>query len=385
MTTGLYVSIHFKPGLGGVEEHTDQISKHLTELGERITVLTPPKPGAAEFDRFCGYPVVRFETGLPTTGRLKSSLNRRLLLVGILKVAQRIKPDYLILSNWSPIVGPSVALASKLLKIPFFIFEHGLKFRQRFPYSLSRMITARAATRIICVSGYVRSLALQQSWVNPDRTIAILNGVNLSEVDAYLALREGPLDSEPPHPPTLLTVCGLGEGKGVDTVIKAMPSIVSQVPHAQYLIVGDGPDKKRLKRLVAASSARDFITFEGSLFGNDKFEKFEQCDVFIMPSRLQEGMPLVFPEAGAFGKPVIGGNCGGQSDAIIHGKTGFLVNPHDAYEVARTAIRLLKNPEYACELGKRGRQRVEKELNWEKSAAKLHSVIYAVLGNQSLQ
>ncbi len=382
MTTGLYVSIHFKPGLGGVEEHTDQISKHLIQLGERITVLTPPKPGAAEFDRICGYPVVRFDTGLPFTGRLKSSLDRRLLLVGILKVARRIKPDYLILSNWSPIGGLNVALASKLLKIPFFIFEHGEKFHQHFPYSLSRMITAQAATRIICVSSYVRSLALQHSWANSDRTIEILNGVNLSEVNAYLALREEPPDSEWQRPPTLLTVCGLWKPKGVDTVIKAMPTIVSHVPNARYLIVGGGSDEARLKRLAAASPARDSIVFAGPLFGNDKFEKYEQCDVFIMPSRLHEGMPLVFPEANAFGKPVIGGNYGGQVDAIRHGETGLLVNPCDTDEVARTTIRLLKEPKYARELGERGRQRVERELNWKFASEKLLSIIHIALGER---
>ena len=61
MSSGLFVTMKFKPDFGGLQEHVHQITKHLNELGERTTVLTPSRPGYAEadktFDESCGYPV----------------------------------------------------------------------------------------------------------------------------------------------------------------------------------------------------------------------------------------------------------------------------------------------------------------------------------------
>ena len=86
MARGLYIAVDFKPRLGGVAEHTHQMAKHLTELGERITVLAPALPGGADFDQTCEYPIVRFDTKVALASWLKSRLDRRLILIGILGV-----------------------------------------------------------------------------------------------------------------------------------------------------------------------------------------------------------------------------------------------------------------------------------------------------------
>ena len=157
-----------------------------------------------------------------------------------------------------------------------------------------------------------------------------------------------------------------------------MPRIVSEAPGTRYVIVGDGSDREYLMRLAAASDVADAITFLGELTDDEKLDCYSRCDVFALPSE-REGFGIVYLEANAFGKPVVGGRIGGVPDAVIHGETGLLVDPRSESEVAEAIIRLLENPEEARRLGDNGRRRVENELTWKESARRLLTVIRGVL------
>ena len=381
MASGLYIALDFKPRLGGVAEHTHQMAKHLTELGEQITVLTPALPGGAEFDQTCEYPIVRFDTKLALGSWLKSRLDRRLLLIGILVMARRTSAEYLICDRWSPIAGVNAVLASKLLRIPLILFAHGSEFSQSPPFKFSRKITVRAASRVICVSSYIRSFVLDDG-VKPEKVFRIPNGFDLREIDAYRSRnypgRFRDLDAAfPPGCPTVLTVSRLMDRKGIDRVIEAMPAIVRQVPGTRYVVVGDGGDRERVHGLASKSPVGDSITFLGPLTGDNKFECYSRCDVFAMPSR-EDSFPIVFPEANAFGKPVVGGRSGGVPDAITHQDNGLLVDPDSVDDIAHAITGLLENPAEAHRLGANGRRRVEDEFTWKASATALLSVVREV-------
>ena len=376
MASGLYIAVDFKPRLGGVAEHTHQMARHLTELGEDITVITPMLPGGAEFDQTCDYPIVRFDTKLALGSWLKSRLDRRLMLLGILRVARRTKPEYLICDRWSPIAGLNAVLASKLLKRPLILFAYGSEFSQPARLKFSRRITVRTASRVISVSSYIRSHVLEDGC-EPGKLVTIHNGFDLRETDAYRrrsAKRFPDLDAAwPPGSPTVLTVSRLMDRKGIDRVIEAMPAIVRRVPGTRYIVVGDGGDRERVHGLASKSPVRDSITFLGPLTGDKKFECYSRCDVFALPAR-EDGFPVVVPEANAFGKPVVGGRSGGIPEAITHGYNGLLVDPTSADEIADAITCLLENPEEAQRLGDNGRRRVENEFTWKASAAALLAV-----------
>ena len=382
MATGLYIAVDFKPRLGGVAEHTHQMVRHLTELGEHITVVTPALPGGAEFDQTCEYPIVRFDTKLALGSWLKSRLDRRLLLIGILVMARRKSAEYLICDRWSPIAGMNAVLASKLLKIPLILFAYGSEFSQPARFRLSRKLTARAATRVICVSSYIRSHVLDDG-VDPEKVLTIRNGFDLREMDAYQS-RNCPgrfcdLDAAfPPGCPTVLTVSRLMDRKGIDRVIEAMPAIVRNVPGTRYVVVGDGGDRERVQNLASRSPVRSSITFLGPLTGDKKFECYSRCDVFALPAR-EDGFPVVVPEANAFGKPVVGGRSGGIPEAITHDENGLLVDPDSVDQIAHAITRLLENPSEAHRLGANGRRRVENEFTWKASATALLSVVRDLL------
>ena len=382
MKKGIYIATNFKPRLGGVSEHTHQIVRHLTHMGERITVLAPSLPGDAEFDRGCGYPVTRVNSHIDQGGGWRRPFDRSKFMAAIFKTAMRNRPDYLILDQWTPIAGGSVMLASKLLRIPFFLFAHGTNGGlpvSRPHLELSRRWTAQAALRVFCVCEFSRSVLLANSRIQAERAITLLNGVDLAEVDTFLKARSTQGESQNGRPPTLLTVSRLSVGKGVEHVIEAMPEIVARVPNARYVVVGDGPDAEHLKSMAASSPVAGAITFTGPLFDDAKFERYDECDVFIMPSCLGEGIPLVYPEASSFGKPIIAGNTGGQAEAVTHGENGLIADPNDTDGVAEAAVRLLSDPEEGRSMGARGRLRVERSMSWKKNVADLLFLMHSAL------
>ena len=99
---------------------------------------------------------------------------------------------------------------------------------------------------------------------------------------------------------------------------------------------------------------------------------YNACDVFVMPARFEhpsvEGFGLVFREANACGKAVIGTRTGGVPDAIEHERTGLLVEPDDLDAFASAVLRLLTDPTLRAQLGRQGQELVEQSGTWRHAA-----------------
>jgi phosphatidylinositol alpha-1,6-mannosyltransferase len=163
--------------------------------------------------------------------------------------------------------------------------------------------------------------------------------------------------------PVVLTVGRLVERKGHDIVLHALTRLIAKVPDVAYVVVGSGPNEIRLRQLATKLGLSPYTAlFCGSVDAAELPTFYKLCDVFVMPNREVgsdiEGFGIVFLEAGAAGKPVIGGRSGGTSDAVLDGVTGFLVDPRSVSAVADAMLMLLENPVLAADLGDAGRRRV---------------------------
>ena len=98
------------------------------------------------------------------------------------------------------------------------------------------------------------------------------------------------------------------------------------------------------------------------------------CELFALPSR-GEGFGLVYLEAMACGKPVIGGAHGGAPEVIEDGVSGYLVQHGDAVQLATSIETLLANPTIGVEMGRRGKQRVENEFRFNAFARSLKKIL----------
>ena len=165
----------------------------------------------------------------------------------------------------------------------------------------------------------------------------------------------------------ILTVARLAAsepGKGVDTVIRALPQVLRAVPHASYVVVGDGDDRRRLQELAEEAGVGESVHFVGHQAEEELKSYYRKAEVFAMPS-CQEGFGIVFLEAMAFGKPVIGAASGGIPDIVIDGATGYLVNYGDVDTLAARLIRLLADPDLRQKMGVAARQRIKENYTFD--------------------
>jgi len=166
--------------------------------------------------------------------------------------------------------------------------------------------------------------------------------------------------------------------KGQDRVIQALPRIRQSLPHVKYVMVGMGEELASLTTLAHELGVQDSVIFAGGVPDQELAAYYAACDVFIMPNRQIgddiEGFGIVYLEAGAAGKPVIGGKSGGTDDAIIDGVTGMRVDGNSSVEIADAVIDLLSTPGRGKAMGMHGRQRVENEFAWDAVVTRTRQV-----------
>jgi phosphatidyl-myo-inositol dimannoside synthase len=174
--------------------------------------------------------------------------------------------------------------------------------------------------------------------------------------------------------PLVVCVSRLVPRKGQDILIRAWPQVQRGIPDAALLIVSGGPDKDRLRKLIETTGVGRSVTLTGSVPWADLPLYFAAGDVFAMPCRTRrggldvEGLGIVYLEASATGIPVVGGDSGGAPDAVVEGRTGYVVSGRSIDErVGMTAERitaLLADPAAAAVMGAAGRAWVEERWQW---------------------
>ena len=263
----------------------------------------------------------------------------------------------------------------QIASIPYILYAHGEEITvgltaRKFQWLLPRIYNGAGA--IIANSFNTRAL-LGDIGVEADKIHVIHPGVDAESYD----LRASEVEAiQQKHLlgncPVILTVGRMQRRKGQDMVIKALPRLKKKFSDIKYLIVGTGEESQYLRQLAHNCGVSDAVIFAGLVPDKDLPAYYSVCDVFIMPNREIdgdiEGFGMVFLEANAARKPVIGGMSGGTGDAIVHGVTGLRVDGTDVKAISDSVIYLLKDREKARNMGKAGRRRVEEEFTWESVA-----------------
>jgi phosphatidylinositol alpha-1,6-mannosyltransferase len=183
--------------------------------------------------------------------------------------------------------------------------------------------------------------------------------------------------------PVVVCVSRLVPRKGQDTLITAMPQILRDVPDAVLLIVGGGPYRADLEKLVDATGVRGSVVFTGAVPWEELPAHYGAGDVFAMPCRTRrggldvEGLGIVYLEASATGLPVVAGDSGGAPDAVLEGETGYVVPGRSAEAAAERIVRLLRDAELRARMGEAGRRWVERSWRWDLLAGRLTSLLAA--------
>jgi phosphatidylinositol alpha-1,6-mannosyltransferase len=275
-----------------------------------------------------------------------------------------------------PNLGPitqAMRIASPRLKT--IICTHGVEVWE--PLSGLRRRALQHANVVLAPSHSTAEFVIQQQKVAAERVRVLPWGLD-PQFEA--ALTASTPTSAPRHFPSgrvILTVGRLLESeryKGMDTLITALPRLLTRWPELQLAIAGQGDDRPWLEELAEKNGVNRHVHFLSGLSYGELAACYNACEIFALPSR-GEGFGLVYLEAMACGKPVIAGAHGGAPEVVEDGVTGYLVQHGDAVQLATSIETLLADPALAKEMGTRGRQRVKNEFHYSVFSKALKKII----------
>lgn len=361
------VASNFPPVIGGIQAYALRLAQHFQAHCDELLVVAPRSPGCREYDAKSSLPMLR----LPALGD-------DLALSGIAPLAAllaRRRFDAAFATHWAP--GFGLLQAARLARVDLPVFS-ALLGKELVHRPLARFGAAQAVydrirrralqepSGLISISARTTELAIE-AGAAPERVHTTYCGVDPErfqpkpqpELHRELA-GDGPL---------LLSVARLVSRKGIDTVLQALPAVLARVPALTYAVIGEGPDMPRLTALAQELGVSANVRFLKRVPG-DLVEYYNACDLFVMPAREEpgdvEGFGLVFLEANACGKPVIGARAGGVTDAIADGESGLLVPQNDVPALSAAILSLVTDPRRAQELGRLGRERVLSQFTWQR-------------------
>ncbi|MFC1613020.1 glycosyltransferase family 4 protein [Patescibacteria group bacterium] len=363
----LLFTIEFPPQKGGISTYYKNICEYLS--AKKISVLTSQEANERDFDNEQRYKIYRKKliSTLPIWPKWISSFFH------LWRTIKKEKIDIILVGQILPL-GTVAYIYKKLFNLPYGVFIHGMDIQMakqnKRKVKLCNTILNNAKF-IIVNSNYTESLVLEQG-IDENKIIVVYPCVsNSAQIDTNFKTKR--------HEKTLLTIGRLVKRKGHDMVIKTLPKIIKKFPKIEYIIAGDGPDKKYLENLAIEYQVDKYVKFLGKVSDSVRNNLLSECNIFIMPSREikgdVEGFGIVYLEAGLYKKPVIAGKSGGVVEAVIDGQTGILVNPEDVNDIANAVIKILTNNTLANKFGVQGRERVLNKFTKEKQIGKIENLL----------
>ena len=371
----LVITNDFPPRPGGIQTFGYEIVRRFDP--ESVTVLTSDWEGAAEFDAAQDFKIVRANTQTLVPSKSTLAMAREIV------VAESITRVLF------GAAAPLGLLASPLRKLGV---QNIVGMTQGHETGWAMTPGTRQALRKIgndtdyltYISEYTHKKIAKA--LSPDaaaRMRRIVPGVNSIEFSPANLSYGSQLRTELgwTDRPVIVCVSRLMARKGQDELIRALPEIHQTAPNASLIIVGDGPYRKDLERLVKKLSLERFVHLTGKVSQGDLSKWYAAGDIFAMPCRTRmggwdvEGLGIVFLEGSATGLPVIVGDSGGAVDAVVNGETGFLVDGTNTAEIAGRIAFLVANPDVAKQMGAAGRNWVTQEWTWDQSFKKLDGLL----------
>lgn len=228
------------------------------------------------------------------------------------------------------------------------------------------------ADRVVAVSSKLKKVA-RGNMAQLSKMRTIHNGVTLSKLAGASGNKRKPVGGR-----TILSVSSLIDLKGIDYNLRAVAALVEKYPDLRYIVVGDGVERHKLKRLAAALKIEEHVCFKGELPHGRVMELMNECDIFALPS-WNEAFGVVYIEAMATGKATVACRGAGIEDIIEDRVTGLLVEPRNLADLTVALDHLLASPGEARAMGARARDLVLENLTWEENARKNIEVYKEVL------
>jgi phosphatidyl-myo-inositol dimannoside synthase len=373
----LVITNDFGPRTGGIETFVMGLLERIVD--HKVVVFTSQQGNTSEYDqqwlKKFGVQVIR---------------DRSKILLPSLRVAKRAK-EIAQMHNIEVLVfgaaAPLALMAPKLRKagvkkIIALTHGHEVWWARIFPFNLAMKRIGNSVDHLTYLGEFTRqAISRSLSQKSIDSMVKIAPGIDTShfspQADATQRRTELGLESKK----IIISVGRLVHRKGQDKLIEAFPTIVREIPNAHLLIVGEGPYRGHLEKLVEKLSLKANVTFVGRIFYDDLPSYLSASDVFVMPSRSRffglevEGLGIVYLEASACAIPVVAGVSGGAPDAVQEGITGLCVDGTNVAQIAEAVIHICSDSKRATKMGLAGRNWVIEQWQWEFWSKQFNSLL----------
>lgn len=373
----LVITNDFGPRTGGIETFVMGLLERIVD--HKVVVFTSQQGDTSEYDQQW---FKKFD--------VQVIRDRSKILLPSLRVAKRAK-EIAQMHNIEVVVfgaaAPLALMAPKLRKagikkIIALTHGHEVWWARIFPFNLAMKRIGNSVDHLTYLGEFTRqAISRSLSQKSIDSMVKIAPGIDTShfspQADATQRRTELGLESKK----IIISVGRLVHRKGQDKLIQAFPTIVREIPSAHLLIVGEGPYRAHLEKLVEKLSLKANVTFVGRIFYNDLPSYLSASDVFVMPSRSRffglevEGLGIVYLEASACAIPVVAGVSGGAPDAVQEGITGLCVDGTNIGQIAEAVIHICSDSKRATKMGLAGRNWVIEQWQWEIWSKQFNSLL----------
>lgn len=369
----LVITNDFPPRRGGIETFVSTLCAGIP--ADRLVVYTSATPGAAASDADLPYPVIRDGRSTLLPSRRVARNARRLV--------RHHGCDRVVFGAAAPLGLLSRGLRKEgVCRIVAITHGHEVWWAktpvaQQALRRISENVDVLTYVSDYCgekIAGSLRRGATQLTRLSPG-VDATRFRPDLDEV--LLRDRWG----VGPEQPVVLAAGRLVRRKGHDTLVKAWREVQRQRPDAVLVIVGDGPHRHRLKRLIRRADLVESVRLVHDVSWTQMPNFYGAADVFALPCRTRRGglepeaFGIVFVEAAASGLPVLVGDSGGAVETVRHGKTGYVVDPRDPLALARRILELVQDAGQAKQMGAAGRRYVISRFSSQQCADKFKQLL----------
>ena len=357
----------------GWGRYSIEVIKGMLNRGIKVLVLSSANSRANELPEVTNYPIL---TPLFSGARLTSLR----ILGDLFKVRNLVSGCDLVHCMAEP-YAPLTALASR--GKPHVISGVGTHAIEPLAHLIKGALLRHAyrkAAKIVCISRFTESQILRKVKLN--NTVVIPLGVDYNAYQRPVCRsREGNI---------VLSVGAVKPRKGYDVSIEAMAKAKEAIPAIKYYIIGDTATSPGffayLQGLVERYNLQDTVYFLGEVSDQKLIEWYHRCDLFLLtPVNIGdafEGFGLVYLEANACGKPVIGTLSCGAEEAIIDGYNGFLVPQRDPNATAEAVKRTLCDSSLAEKMKRNAKDHAQR-MSWDKTVEQILSIYRHILARES--
>ncbi|OPZ17117.1 MAG: putative teichuronic acid biosynthesis glycosyltransferase TuaC [candidate division BRC1 bacterium ADurb.BinA364] len=298
----------------------------------------------------------------PWRERLTDRLAMTALARRVAREAARFEADW-IHAHFATIASTAAWGASALSGIPFGFTIHNIGLFSRVnPFLGGRL---RDAALPVTISEYNRLRIAERFGRKIAERVAVVHcGVDLAE---FAFQREGrDLD--------VVSVGRLVDYKGMDILLEALSRIPDMVAHCE--IVGDGPERPLLERMIALRDLKKRVLLRGERPESETRLAVERARVFVLASRIglggaRDGIPVALMEAMASGAPCVSCRVAGVPELIEDGKSGLLAAPGDPETLAQAMRKMLGDEDLQEMIAREARAKVERDFDARKNVADL--------------